>query len=114
MTALGFSGFVGPRDADGFISQNPLSCGGCYWRDYYYQALPWEYSFNAHHDLEKLIELCGGNDMFVKRLEKTFRARCALRKRRIWQYAIQPRQRAEFHDALPLQFCQSPGPGCQA
>ncbi|KAJ4165085.1 hypothetical protein LMH87_006732 [Akanthomyces muscarius] len=72
MTALGFSGFVGPRNTSGFLSQDPLSCGGCYWRDYYYQALPWEYSFNAHHDLTKLIELCDGNEMFVKRLEKTF------------------------------------------
>lgn len=72
MTALGFSGFVGPRNTSGFLSQDPLSCGGCYWRDYYYQALPWEYSFNAHHDLTKLIELCDGNETFVKRLEKTF------------------------------------------
>lgn len=72
MTALGFSGFVGPRNTSGFISQDPLSCGGCYWRDYYYQALPWEYSFNAHHDLTKLIGLMGGDDTFVKRLEKTF------------------------------------------
>ncbi|KAJ6789280.1 hypothetical protein PWT90_02146 [Aphanocladium album] len=72
MTALGFTGFVGPRNTSGFISQDPLSCGGCYWRDYYYQALPWEYSFNAHHDLAKLISLCDGDETFVKRLEKTF------------------------------------------
>lgn len=73
MTALGFSGFVGPRTETGFLAQDPLSCGGCYWRDYYYQALPWEYSFNAHHDLEHLIELMGGDDQFVKRLETTFK-----------------------------------------
>lgn len=72
MTALGFSGFVGPRDVNGFIPQDPLSCGGCYWRDYYYQALPWEYSFNAHHDLDHLKDLCGGNNTFVARLEMTF------------------------------------------
>lgn len=73
MEALGFSGFVGPRDASGFIPQDPLSCGGCYWRDFYYQGLPWEYSFNAHHDLAHLISLCGGPDAFVARLETTFR-----------------------------------------
>ncbi|POR39332.1 Putative glycosidase [Tolypocladium paradoxum] len=73
MTALGFAGFVGPRDAGGFLKQDPLSCGGCYWRDHYYQALPWEYSFNAHHDLAHLIELCGGEARFVERLEMTFR-----------------------------------------
>lgn len=32
--SLGFSGFVVPRDANGFIKQDPLSCGGCYWADY--------------------------------------------------------------------------------
>ena len=73
MKALGFSGFVGPRNETGFIPQDPLSCGGCYWRDYYYQALPWEYSFNAHHDLKKMISLMGGDDAFVDRLETTFK-----------------------------------------
>lgn len=73
MKALGFSGFVGPRDAAGFLEQDPLSCGGCYWRDRYYQALPWEYSFNAHHDIAHLVGLCGGDARFVERLETTFR-----------------------------------------
>lgn len=34
--------------------------------------MPWEYSFNAHHDLDTLIELCGGEETFVERLEMTF------------------------------------------
>lgn len=72
MTALGHSGFLGPRDLNGFIDQDPVSCGGCYWGDYYYQGLPWEYSFNAHHDVAEMISLMGGNDMFVDRLEKLF------------------------------------------
>lgn len=72
LEALGFSGFVGPRTPEGFMDQDPLSCGGCYWRDAYYQVLPWEYSFNAHHDIATIIELCGGDDTFVKRPEKTF------------------------------------------
>jgi putative alpha-1,2-mannosidase len=71
-TALNFTGFLTPRDANGFIPQDPLSCGGCYWRDYYYQALPWEYSFNAHHDLSTVISYMGGPERFVQRLEKTF------------------------------------------
>lgn len=73
MEALGFTGFVGPRDAAGFIPQDPLSCGGCYWRNHYYQGLPWDYSFNAHHDLHHLIRLCGGPEKFVQRLEMTFK-----------------------------------------
>lgn len=32
--SLGFYGFVVPRDTDGFIAQDPLTCGGCYWADY--------------------------------------------------------------------------------
>ena len=72
LTSLGFSGFLGPKNADGFLPQDPLSCGGCYWADYYYQGLPWEYSFNAHHDISTLIALSGGEDTFVKRLETIF------------------------------------------
>ncbi|KAI1136981.1 glycoside hydrolase family 92 protein [Hypoxylon sp. FL0543] len=73
LSALGFSGFLGPIDESGnFEDQDPLSCGGCYWGDAYYEALPFEYSFNAHHDINKLIELSGGNDKFLSRLEKFF------------------------------------------
>ncbi|KID80741.1 alpha-1,2-mannosidase family protein, partial [Metarhizium brunneum ARSEF 3297] len=72
MTALNFTGFLGPRNTSGFVPQDPLSCGGCYWRDAYYQALPWEYSFNAHHDLRTVAEYMGGPERFVQRLEKTF------------------------------------------
>ncbi|KAJ4412856.1 hypothetical protein N0V82_008707 [Gnomoniopsis sp. IMI 355080] len=73
VTSLGFSGFVMPRTTSGFnITQDPLSCGGCYWSDYYYEALPWEYSFNAHHDIDKLIALSGGEATFLARLEMMF------------------------------------------
>jgi putative alpha-1,2-mannosidase len=53
-TSLGFSGFLVPRNVSSFLPQDPLTCGGCYWGDYYYEALPWEYSFNAHHDIDTL------------------------------------------------------------
>lgn len=34
MRALGHTGFLGPRSQTGrFMSQDPLSCGGCYWND---------------------------------------------------------------------------------
>lgn len=73
LSALNFTGFLGPRDTSGnFISQDPLSCGGCYWGDDYYQGLPMEYSFNAHHDMTELITRCGGTDAFVARLEAMF------------------------------------------
>ncbi|KAI1079488.1 glycoside hydrolase family 92 protein [Whalleya microplaca] len=73
LKALNFTGFLGPIGEDGkFKDQDPLSCGGCYWGDDYYQGLPMEYSFNAHHDMGKLIELSGGTDTFTARLEKLF------------------------------------------
>ncbi|KAM3065536.1 hypothetical protein ACMFMF_011021 [Clarireedia jacksonii] len=72
-TSLGFSGFLVPRNAKGFIKQDPLSCGGCYWRDAYYEALPWEYSFNVHHDMDTLIALSGGRSRFVDRLDTMFK-----------------------------------------
>lgn len=69
---FGFSGFVVPRNASGFIAQDPDTCGGCYWGDYYYEATPWEYSFNAHHDIDTLISYSGGADNFVARLQAFF------------------------------------------
>ncbi|KAF2815111.1 glycosyl hydrolase [Mytilinidion resinicola] len=72
-TSQGHSGFVAPRLANGsFIEQDPLSCGGCYWGDAYYQGLPWEYSMNAHHDVDTLIQYVGGEDRFVDRLDLMF------------------------------------------
>lgn len=49
--SLNFTGFLVPRYANGSFNYpyDPLQCGGCYWSDPYYEALPWEYSFNAHH-----------------------------------------------------------------
>ncbi|KAI4256283.1 MAG: hypothetical protein L6R42_006314, partial [Xanthoria sp. 1 TBL-2021] len=71
---LGFKGFVVPRSKDGgkFVDQDPLSCGGCYWGDDFYEALPWEYSFNPHHDMSTLIHGMGNDDKFIDRLDTTF------------------------------------------
>jgi predicted alpha-1,2-mannosidase len=72
-TSLNFTGFVVPRTTAGFVQQDPLSCGGCYWGDAFYEALPWEYSMNAHHDINTLIALSGGPTTFVSRLETIFK-----------------------------------------
>ena len=72
--SLGFEGFVLQRKANGdFIEhEDPLSCGGCYWHDPYYEGLPWEYSFGAHHDMATLIRYSNGSDTFVNRLNTIF------------------------------------------
>ena len=72
-SSLNFTGFVVPRNADGsFLSQDPLSCGGCYWGDAYYEATPWEYSFNPHHDINTIINYTGGAARFVSKLDTIF------------------------------------------
>ncbi|KAI1331003.1 glycoside hydrolase family 92 protein [Xylariaceae sp. FL0255] len=74
LTALNFTGFLGPINPNGsWVSdQDPLSCGGCYWGDAYYEALPIEYSFTALHDVAEMVTLMGGTDAFVSRLETMF------------------------------------------
>lgn len=68
--SLGTSGFVVPRNPNfTFHHQDPLSCGGCYWADAYYQGKPWEYTVNAHHDIATLIKYDGNATKFVHRLD---------------------------------------------
>lgn len=72
-TSNNHSGFVVPRFANGsFADQDPLSCGGCYWGDAYYEDNPWVYSLNAIHDIYKLKDLSGGDEKFVDRVNKLF------------------------------------------
>ena len=72
-SSLNYTGFPVPRKADGaFLPQDPLSCGGCYWGDAYYEGTPWEYAFNAHHDMATLINYIGGPETFVNRLDVLF------------------------------------------
>ena len=68
----GFRGFAEGRRADGTFS----GCGprGGYGSDFY-EATSWEYSFFAPHDMELLMEKCGGREEFVRRLEHAFENR---------------------------------------
>lgn len=89
-TSLNFTGFVVPRTTNGFLEQNPLDCGGCYWGDAYYEALPWEYSFNVHHDMNTLIALCNGSASFIARLEMTFKPGTTISGRSIFNPSNEP------------------------
>jgi predicted alpha-1,2-mannosidase len=67
-----YAGFLVPKYANGSFEYpyDPIQCGGCYWADPYYEALPWEYLFSSrNHDMAHLITLLGGPDAFVSRLE---------------------------------------------
>lgn len=65
----GFKGFIDGRNADGtFVNIDPRKYSGS-WKPIFYEANAWTYSFFAPHDMERLIELQGGKETFIKRLE---------------------------------------------
>jgi putative alpha-1,2-mannosidase len=70
-TSLGFSGFLVPRNSSGFIPSDPLTNDG-YWGDPFYEASSWAYSWNAVHDMEHVIDLMGGAERTVDRLNTMF------------------------------------------
>ena len=70
-TAIGFSGFVVPRDLTSFDTVDPLTDAG-YWGDPTYQVTSWGNSFGDIHDMAKIVDLMGGEDRFLARLEATF------------------------------------------
>ncbi|KAI7551159.1 hypothetical protein KC331_g2724 [Hortaea werneckii] len=71
-----FTGFPGARNQDGswnFTDYDPLSCGGCGWGSDIYEAKVWETAFAAApHDMARIIQLMGGDEQFVKRLDASF------------------------------------------
>ena len=68
----GFTGFLAPRKADGeFITIDP-TYGYASWVDYFYEGNSWTYTLFAPHDFPRLIELCGGKETMVRRLQHGF------------------------------------------
>lgn len=43
-----------------------------WWEMFFYEASSWEYSLSIPHDVDGLIQKCGGNDAFERRLDKFF------------------------------------------
>lgn len=89
----GARGFIMPRDAEGHwldsipfghskrqhpkFVYTPLTFEGPWykpwWDMFFYEASPWEYSLSIPHDVDGLIEKCGGPEAFEKRLDTFFR-----------------------------------------
>ncbi|CAN9144917.1 unnamed protein product [Alternaria sp. RS040] len=71
-----FTGFPGARNADGtwnLTAYDPLSCGTCGWDADIYEAKVWETAFSvAPHDMAQVINLMGGDETFVRRLDASF------------------------------------------
>ncbi len=68
----GFTGFIVPKTIDGkFVNIDPEKNWGS-WKEYFYEASSWTYSYFAPHQFPKLVELMGGKDKFVRRLNYGF------------------------------------------
>ncbi|KIK69222.1 glycoside hydrolase family 92 protein [Collybiopsis luxurians FD-317 M1] len=87
VTSDGFHGFMQKRFPNGsFAFTSPVDCSPQDKNDSracslqgnnevgFYESSSWEYSWFAPHDTNGLIELMGGNDTFVKRLDHFFNA----------------------------------------
>ncbi len=63
----GFKGFISVRNADYTMEDIDLLKNGGSWKNYFYESGSWTYSYFMPHQFNKLINLCGGKDLFVKR-----------------------------------------------
>jgi predicted alpha-1,2-mannosidase len=71
MTVQGFKGFMRPRNPDGSWAPPYLVVRGT-WPDFFYEGDIWTYSIYAPQDMRRLIEMAGGNEEFIHRLDWTF------------------------------------------
>lgn len=70
-----YKGFLQPRNADGSFNNtdyDPWSCDACYWWSDEYEGKPVEYGWLVPYDVQTLIDLTGGNDTFIKRLDDMY------------------------------------------
>jgi len=70
-------GFMAPKTADGNWVFNekefdPIWIGGQGGRDYYTEANAWTYTFHVQHDVAGLINLMGGREKFIIKLDALF------------------------------------------
>ena len=68
----GSKGFINPRQKDGSWLPNyePTQITG--WAGHFYESSSWESSLFVPQNIPKLIQFCGGNEAFIKRLNTFF------------------------------------------
>ena len=68
------TGFFAPRTKDGRWVRdfNPKYSGGLGNRDYYDENNGWTYLWDVQHDIAGLVNLLGGREKFVRRLDQLF------------------------------------------
>jgi len=67
-------GFMAPRTVDGrwVAPFDPKWSGGLGGRDYFAENNSWSYTWYVPHDVQGLIDLMGGRENFIKRLDALF------------------------------------------
>jgi predicted alpha-1,2-mannosidase len=89
------SGFMAPKMADGRWIEpfDPQLSGGVGSRSFYAENNAWTWNFSVQHDIPHLIELLGGSEAFIKRLDQLFNEPTRISK---WQFM------GQFPDATGL------------
>ncbi len=68
----GFKGFIESKNPDGTFVPLDLKKYPGSWKDHFYEGSSWTYSWFAPHQFTKIVELCGGKYLFVKKLQHGF------------------------------------------
>ena len=72
INSQGVSGFIWPKTKTGkWVKDFSVTKKGS-WGNFFYEANAWEYSFYVPHDVKSLIDLSGGRDSFISRLDVFF------------------------------------------
>jgi predicted alpha-1,2-mannosidase len=89
------NGFMAPRMADGKWIEpfDPQLSGGVGSRSFYAENNAWTWNFSVQQDIPHLIEILGGNEAFIKRLDALFNEPTRISK---WQFM------GQFPDATGL------------
>ncbi|WMJ24017.1 GH92 family glycosyl hydrolase [Paludicola sp. MB14-C6] len=68
------TGFVHPKMENGEFTKeyNPKLCGGQGGRKYFAENNAYIYNFNVQHDINGMVEMYGGKDKFIKKLDNLF------------------------------------------
>jgi predicted alpha-1,2-mannosidase len=76
------TGFMSPKTADGNWIEpfDPKLSGGQGGRAYFAECNSWTYTWSVQHDIQGLIELMGGRERFVDRLNQLFNAGLSIDK----------------------------------
>jgi predicted alpha-1,2-mannosidase len=81
----GDKGFFMPKDEKGaWIDIDPVFDGGMGGRDFYDENNGWTYLWQVQHDIPGLMELMGGEEKFIKRLDQLFTEPLGRSKYEMW------------------------------